>query len=37
MLKALLDMEGNPGKDYYEVKGKEPRSIRMRSESHLMQ
>ena len=37
MLKALLDMEGNPGKDYFEVKGEEPRSIRMRSESHLMQ
>ena len=25
MLKALLDMEGNPGKDYFEVKGEEPR------------
>lgn len=37
MLKALLDMENNPGKDYYEVKGTKPQSTRMRSESHLMQ
>ncbi|ADB10326.1 hypothetical protein [Bifidobacterium dentium] len=37
MLGKLRDMESNPGKDYYEVKGTEPRSTRMHSESRLMQ